>query len=305
VYGGTFGEQLSEESNDGGVDINPLTQQKIEAVKTDQQPAPSNSASSGGEIPDSQIVISSNPEKQLTPEVDGDGKRFLFKIFRANDNSEVEGDVDVIDTERIRKMGTYKGNTPVKISTPDSKSGKLSLICEVFGYRKVQKDVDFNNPQGEQVSLDEAGNVVVPFELARLQKGDIAVMYNVYFFKDAGVMRPESRYEINSLLEMLKENPNYEIKIHGHTNGSAHGKIISMGKDSENYFSLTDTKDGFGSAKKLSDERAHVIYNYLVSNGIDSKRMHVKAWGGKRPIQDKHSTRAQENVRVEIEILED
>jgi len=33
--------------------------------------------------------------------------------------------------------------------------------------------------------------------------------------------------------------------------------------------------------------------------------MEVKAWGGKKPIHDKMSQRAQENVRVEIEILED
>ena len=34
-------------------------------------------------------------------------------------------------------------------------------------------------------------------------------MYNVFFFKDAAVMRPESRYEITSLLEMLKENKGF------------------------------------------------------------------------------------------------
>jgi outer membrane protein OmpA-like peptidoglycan-associated protein len=60
-----------------------------------------------------------------------------------------------------------------------------------------------------------------------------------------------------------------------------------------------------GSAKKLSGERAEVIREYLVANGVPAKRMEVKAWGGKRPLHDKHATRAQENVRVEIEILED
>ena len=116
-------------------------------------------------------------------------------------------------------------------------------------------------------------------------------------------MRPESRYEVTSLLEMLQENPNYKIKIHGHTNGGSHGKIIFMG-DSKNFFSLTGTEDGFGSAKKLSEERAKIIREFLVSGGIDENRMQIRAWGGKRPIHDKHHTRAQENVRVEIEILE-
>jgi outer membrane protein OmpA-like peptidoglycan-associated protein len=104
---------------------------------------------------------------------------------------------------------------------------------------------------------------------------------------------------------MLNENPNYKIMIHGHTNGKAAGKIISMEKDSQNFFSLKDTNEGVGSAKKLSEERALIIKSYLESNGIDSKRMEIKSWGGKRPVHDKMSPRAQENVRVEIEILED
>jgi outer membrane protein OmpA-like peptidoglycan-associated protein len=138
----------------------------------------------------------------------------------------------------------------------------------------------------------------------RLQKGDIAVMYNVYFFKDAAIMRPESRYEVGTLLDMLNENNKYKIRLHGHTNGNAAGKIIGMSKSSKNFFSLNDTKDGFGSAKELSEQRADVIRNYLVSNGIDQSRIEIKAWGGKRPIHDKHSARAQENVRVEVEIME-
>jgi outer membrane protein OmpA-like peptidoglycan-associated protein len=130
-------------------------------------------------------------------------------------------------------------------------------------------------------------------------------MYNVYFFKDAAIMRPESRYEVTSLLDMLNENQKYKIKLHGHTNGNAAGKIISMDKGSENFFSLTNTRDGLGSAKQLSEERADVIRKYMISNGIDASRIEIKAWGGKRPLQDKHSARAQENVRVEVEILED
>jgi outer membrane protein OmpA-like peptidoglycan-associated protein len=117
-------------------------------------------------------------------------------------------------------------------------------------------------------------------------------------------MRPESRYEVNSLLEMLTENPKYKIRIHGHTNGNSNGKIISMG-DSKEFFALTrDNKEGHGSAKKLSEERAILIQNYLISNGVEASRTEVKAWGGKQPIYDVDHAAAQANVRVEIEILD-
>ncbi len=343
VYNGMLGSMMSsgsEQMTVHGIDINPVTEQKIEHVQendpghsssastqqegsslvsagttaalpqtTTTEPSQQNTASTGEQLTVAdQSTSSSNTESKTdqSSELDHgvEGANFFFKIFRSVDNESVEGDVDVIDIDRTRKMGTYKGNMGVKVSSPASKSSNVSLVCEVFGYRKVQRDVSYTTPEGEGIEKSENGAVVVPFELVRLQKGDIAVMYNVYFFKDASIMRPESRFEVTSLLDMLKENPKYKIKIHGHANGGAHGKIISMGKGSTSFFSLTDTKDGFGSAKELSEERASIIRDYLLSNGIDTNRMQVKAWGGKRPIHDKHSARAQENVRVEIEILE-
>jgi outer membrane protein OmpA-like peptidoglycan-associated protein len=233
-----------------------------------------------------------------------DGKRFFFRVFRANDEKLIEGDVDAIDTGHSRKIGSYKANTSVLLS-PNTNTGEISFICDIFGYRRVQNSLDFKDPLAmDGISQDAANNIVVPFEMVRLKKGDIAVMYNVYFFKDAAVMRPESNYEVNSLVEMLKENPKYMIKIHGHTNGGAYGKIVFMG-DSKSFFSLSGTKDGFGSAKELSEERAKVIREFLIESGIEKERMQIKAWGGKKPVHDKRSAKAQENVRVEIEILED
>ncbi|MEJ1241306.1 OmpA family protein [Chryseolinea sp. T2] len=261
------------------------------------------------EINTSETAATTPPiEEASTAFVDDgtEGTKFFFKITRQADQKKLQGDVDIIDVDRTRKMGSYKGNTVVKVASPASKSGNMSIICDVFGYRKSQRDLSYSDPEsGGDIIRDSNGAVVVPFELTRLKKGDIAIMYNVYFFKDASVMRPESRFEVNSLLDMLNENPKYKIRLHGHTNGNAAGKIISMGKESDAFFALSDTKEGFGSAKQLSEERASIIRDYLVKNGIPASRMEIKAWGGKKPIHDKMSPRAAENVRVEVEILED
>lgn len=304
VYSGPLG---SDRGIIRGSDINPVTEQAIVSVTPTDSPVSDPEVSkeepdetepgeevSANKIAVEPIPVAANTDKQ---------KNFFFKIYRADNNSAQEGNVDVIDVERLRKLGTYEGNKAVQVTSPGTASGNITLLCEVFGYRKVQKNINFSHPEGEDIAFQD-NTYQVPFELVRLQKGDIAVMYNVYFFKDAAVMRPESRWEVNNLLEMLNENPKYKIKIHGHTNGNASGKIISKTDKSDNFFSLTNTKDGFGSAKKLSEERATIIRDYLVANGIDASRMHVKAWGGKRPVVDKMHTQAQNNVRVEIEILE-
>jgi len=233
-------------------------------------------------------------------------KSFLFPITALVDGDTLAGDVDIFDadaTNKNRKSGTYRGNDWVNVK-PVNKSGNMLLECEVFGYRKLQLPLNYNTPEATDGVTIDGNQITVPFELVRLQKGDKAIMFNVYFYKDAAIMRPESRYEVNSLLEMLQENPKYKIRIHGHTNGNSAGKIISMG-DSKNFFQLNqDNKEGRGSAKKLSEERALLIQKYLIENGIDPTRSQVKAWGGKQPIYEVDHQAAQANVRVEIEILD-
>lgn len=296
VYTGLLG------SGGTGTDLHPASETAITAVeakdlgqspKVEDNPAISNPV----EIP----VV--EKKETVIQDAEPGSRNFLFKVFSALDEKELAGDIDLIDVEKSKKVASYDANKNVVVQSVN-KSGNISLVCNVFGYRKMQKDLNFETPTGTVGVVTEGNQTIVPFELSRLAKGDIAIMYNVYFFKDAAIMRPESRYEVNSLLEMMKDNPKYKIRIHGHTNGKAAGKVISMG-ESKKFFALQDTKEGFGSAKKLSEERAKVIREYLVTQGIDASRMEIKAWGGKKPIHDKMSPQAQGNVRVEIEILED
>lgn len=296
VYSGFLGDGPFAK----GSDVNPESGEKLTAIPTaDLNSEPSPIVAAGDPAAVEPEVKASTPP--VIDEAEA-GKLFFFKIISSVDQEPVNGEVDIIDLERTRKASSYRANEDVRVKSVN-KSGNIAVNCEVFGYKAVQKSLNYADPAAtEGVEVNE-NKVVVPFELVRLQKGDIAVMYNVYFFKDAAIIRPESRYEVGNLLDMLKENPKYKIRIHGHANGSASGKIISV-KDDNDLFSLTDTKEGYGSSKKLSEERAKVIQTYLLREGIDQKRMQIKAWGGKRPIYEKNSNQAQSNVRVEIEILE-
>ena len=318
VYQGVIGQDGPLASPSSG-DIDPVTEDVIESVR---ETAVENSSGmpdievdpdanialddsvlsidAGREAPTSVRQQFSPLNEPLTRE-DLASKAFVFAVSRGVDNEVIDAQVDMID-QTARKIGTYKANESVKVTAPSGEKANVSFVCEVMGYRKVQKSFNFNAPSGEGIMSDGDGNIVVPFELVRLQKGDIAVMYNVFYYKDAAIMRPESRYEVNNLLAMLNENPNYRIKLHGHTNGNSHGKIITMGEN-VNFFSLTGSRNGSGSAKRLSEERARTIQRYLIENGISEERIELKAWGGKRSLHDKHGTRAQENVRVEVEIL--
>lgn len=268
----------------------------------------------GGELPakpDEPLVddkiFEQPPIVQYDPMTLGNTEVFL-SLFNATNNRIIDGEISVIDADHNRLIKMVKGNEYMLLPDPKTSSGKMILIAEVFGYRKVQHEFNYKTPLPDTVQpyVDLLGTTfVLYFDMVRYRAGDIATLYNVYFYNDAAIMLPESKYELDNLLGLLKENPNYRIRLHGHTNGNYHGKIVGMGPN-KNFFALTnDSRQSIGSAKELSEQRAEIIRDYLIENGIDAGRVEIKAWGGKRPIYDKNSANAKRNVRVEVEILQD
>ncbi len=231
----------------------------------------------------------------------------FLSLFYGTKNRVVDGEVQVVDTERSRFITKVKGNDYLVLPDPKSKSGQLTLTCEVFGYRKVQHELNYPLPLADTVkeNIDLMGTtLVVSFDLVRYQKGDIQTLYNVYFYNDAAIMLPESKYELNSLLQMMQDSPTKKIVLHGHSNGNYHGKILGLGPE-KNFFTMEGTVQGMGTAKDLSGQRAGTIKEYLITNGITADRIAVEAWGGKRPLFDKHSVNAKKNVRVEVEVVKE
>jgi outer membrane protein OmpA-like peptidoglycan-associated protein len=254
-----------------------------------------------------EVEVTDNPPIEQFPVMTLGNTEVFLSLYNARNNRIVEGEVEAIDTERARSMTRVKGNEYLLLPDPKSKSGQLTLICEAFGYRKIQHEINYPLPLADTVKphIDLMGTtLVINFDLVRYQKGDIATLYNVYFFNDAAVMLPESKFELNSLLQLMKENANYRIMLHGHTNGNYTGKILTIGPDKD-FFVLEGARETLGTARELSRSRAEVIRDYLIDSGIDASRMEVKAWGGKRPLYNKNSVNAKRNVRVEVEILAD
>lgn len=230
----------------------------------------------------------------------------FLSLFNATNNRIVDGVVKVFDTDRTRMITEAPGNEYVMLPDPKSKTGRLSLIGEVFGYRKAQHEINFPLPLKDTIEdhIELMGTtLVITFPMIRYHKGDIATLYNVYFYNDAAIMMQESKPELNALLQMMQENPGYRIKLHGHTNGNYHGTIISMGPSGDFFTIGDDAKKSMGSSKKLSTARAEIIKAYLIANGIAEHRMEIKAWGGSRAIHDKNGANARKNVRVEVEVL--
>ncbi len=232
----------------------------------------------------------------------------FLSLYNSTNNQVIDGEVEVVDTERSRLITKVKANAYLTLPNPGTKSGQLTLISKTFGFRPEQHEIHYVNTEADTVQpyVELIGNFyMVNFGLTRIHKGDISTLYNVYFYNDAAIMLPDSKYQLNSLLQMFKENHTLKVVLHGHTNGSGRGKIIYMGP-SKNFFQITkDVVEGSGSAKELSEARAEVIREWLLAQGIDDKRVTVKGWGGSRMIHDKNSVHARKNIRVDVEVIEE
>jgi outer membrane protein OmpA-like peptidoglycan-associated protein len=243
------------------------------------------------------------PVSNTARDPDAKVKGFYFSVMK-EDGEKVDGaEIAVIEPKSMRKEFVHKGNENVTMKAINQ-TGVMRLECDLVGYRQIIQMINFKTPDSTGGVKIEDDRIFVPFFLVRLKKGDHAILYNVFFFRDAAIMRPESKVELDGLLAMMNENPKYKIKLHGHTNGNSPGPVLEAG-DSGNLFSLTGAREGKGSAKKLSEKRANVIRDYLMQNGIDAGRMSVKAWGGKKPLYGKDHAQASANVRVEIEVVDE
>ncbi len=123
----------------------------------------------------------------------------------------------------------------------------------------------------------EEKRVEVP--ITPIKKGESFVLKNIFFDFDSARLKPESKLELDRLVQLLKRRPDLRIVIEGHTD------IIG----SEEY------------NQKLSERRAKAVAEYLISRGIDPKRIRTVGYGSRKPIapNDTPEGRAK-NRRVEI-----
>jgi outer membrane protein OmpA-like peptidoglycan-associated protein len=117
------------------------------------------------------------------------------------------------------------------------------------------------------------------FKLKPIQKNSTMQLENILFDFDSYTLRQEAYPELNLLTRLLKANPSVDILIAGYTDAT--------GSQAYN--------------QKLSTRRAKAVYDYLVSRGIDDKRLEYKGYGAVQIPNDKASPALRaKNRRTEI-----
>ena len=119
-------------------------------------------------------------------------------------------------------------------------------------------------------------------ELSPIEIGNKVVLNNIFFDTNRFDIKPDSKAELQKLLDFLTQNPTIRIEISGHT----------------------DNVGNIQSNQVLSQNRAKSVYQYLINYGINPARLIYKGYGETQPIVPNNSddNRAK-NRRTEFKII--
>lgn len=103
----------------------------------------------------------------------------------------------------------------------------------------------------------------------------IRINQKIFFEFDRAVIRPVSFPILDTVAQVLRDYPDINVEIQGHTD--------SQGNDDYNM--------------RLSQSRAESVREYLINKGIDSRRLTARGYGETRPIDSNRTSAGRANNR--------
>ena len=176
------------------------------------------------------------------------------------------------------------------VATPDPITGIYKVVLpygknygittKIEGYIGTSQNIDLSKITGKYLEIEDKDMTVTP--VASVEVGTKISMNNIFFEFGKATLRLESYPELNRLSAFFKGNAKMLTEISGHTD--------NVGSDEIN--------------NKLSQERADVVRNYLLTQGVSAERITAKGYGKNKPKVANDTPENQAiNRRVEFEIL--
>ncbi|MDN3670026.1 OmpA family protein [Echinicola jeungdonensis] len=195
------------------------------------------------------------------------------KVINERTGKPVEATLSLVNLENDSTMYAFKS---------DGESGEFMMLYPDKAFSGLYVEKEGYLPKIYNVEKDSLKDIKdMKVSLTPVEKGEQFVFENVFFDFDKADLKKESMSSLVRLKKFMKENPDVDILIEGHTD--------SVGDDQYN--------------QDLSLRRAQSVKAYLISQGVSGGKLKVKGWGDKKPLvsNDTPSNRAK-NRRIEIVI---
>lgn len=198
------------------------------------------------------------------------------KVLNAKTQEPIEADIsyEVLPSGiEAGKTNFVSINGDYKIILPYGKNYGISARAK--GFIPVSINVDLRK-EGEYTEIRK-GLLLVPMET-----GQIVRLNNIFFDTGKSQLKKESFPELERLIKIMKENPNLNIEIAGHTD--------DVGDEDINL--------------KLSIDRSLAVEKYIIAKGIKDTRVISTGFGEASPIEENTGEEGRQmNRRVEFKIL--
>ncbi len=233
------------------------------------------------------IIDSTSPKVFLnySPDLfspDDDGENDILTIFpEAGDNTGIkEWNLDIrAPSGRVFKSFNGKVNVPATIKW-DGIGKDKDIVESAADYFLVLSAKDFAG------NTAETGRIKLPIDVlvTVTERGLKIRISNIEFAFDKAVLTGKAFPILNRVTELLNKYGKYNVLVEGHTDDTG-----------EEEYNL-----------KLSESRAKNVMDYLISKGIDEKRLMFRGMGETMPfLPNTDSENRRRNRRVEFLLIKE
>ncbi|MCF2488533.1 OmpA family protein [Dyadobacter sp. CY347] len=214
---------------------------------------------------------------RLTPETRPDPVAIISgTILEAETNKAVR-------SELIAQI--KKNNDVFTKATFDPETGEYRLILPLKEIYRITASEKGYFPFTEEIDLSKdttLRNIRKDLYLQPIRAGQQIRLSSTMFAQSSAEVIRSSYPELDRIVSAMTNYPAMEILLEGHTD--------NQGEVQKNV--------------KLAEDRVQQVKKYLLSKGIDGKRIQTKAWGPAKPIASNLTEQTrQKNRRVEFTIL--
>lgn len=187
-------------------------------------------------------------------------------------------------TAKAELLGLPGGATVITTTT-NAKTGSFLIVLKGnanYALNVRKEGYLFHSENFSLAHSEKSDPFVIEVRLKKLSIDQKVVLNNVFFDVDSYELEPESKVELDKLVEFLNEQSHIKIEIGGHTDNTGNPKANQL----------------------LSENRAKSVHNYLISKGIEPNRLKSKGYGASQPIESNDSEEGRrKNRRTEYRIL--
>lgn len=199
------------------------------------------------------------------------------KVYDVKTKKPLGAHFELIDLETglvMMESNANTGNGEFLMCLPIDKNYMLN--ASIDGY------LFFSENYALKELSDQMKPIVLDVPMQPIELENIMELKNVFFETAKFDLKPQSKAELDKVVAFLNKNKTISGELSGHTDNVGDKKMNQV----------------------LSQNRAKAVYDYLVKNGIDSKRLTYKGYGDTKPkVLNDTDEHRQMNRRTEFKVL--